>query len=68
MGLGKVTFSSKGSMRGQYDFLMANHTCSNLYGRLVFSLSLYPPPPKTMFVGGGGDVYCFHVVRPSVHP
>ena len=37
MGLGRVTFSSKGPMRGDYDLPLAN--CSNLNGRFLFQLS-----------------------------
>ena len=37
MGLGRVTFSSKGPMRGQYVFLMAKYI--NLYGHFIFPLS-----------------------------
>ena len=39
IGLGKVTFSGKGPMRGQYVFLTAKY--SNLYGQFLFQL-LFP--------------------------
>ena len=43
MGLGRVTFSSKGPMRGQYVFLMAKYI--NLYGRFIFPLSFPQTQP-----------------------
>ena len=37
MGLGRVTFSATGPMRGHYAFLMAK--CSNLNRRILFQVS-----------------------------
>ena len=39
IGLGRVTFSSKGPMRGHYVFLTAKYR--NLYGHFLFQL-LFP--------------------------
>ena len=47
IGLGRVTFSSKGPMRGQFVFLMSKY--NNLYGRFLFQLLfLQTQPPISL--------------------
>ena len=43
MGEGRVTFSIKGPMRGQYASLIAK--CSNFNGRILFHYHFYRPNP-----------------------
>ena len=57
MGLGRVTFSSKGPMRSQYVFLMAKYI--NLYGRFIFPLS-FPQTQPLISLRTHERSICFH--------